>query len=150
MTGELVPPELRESLSYAMIWLAADMREKFDLRVSIVDEPTDDAGGSVEGLAGSVTTVLLQVVRELLLNVVKHAGVGTAEVVIARTRAGVQLSVSDGGRGFAGGIDSVRGFGLHHVEERLASVGGQIAIESSPGSGTRVELSVPHSRGASR
>ncbi len=82
-------------------------------------------------------------VREALTNAQRHAH--ATEVVLGLALRGDALivSVRDNGRGFdAGAIRSEPGHGLHNLRARLARVGGELAVTSRPGDGTRVEMRV--------
>ncbi len=99
------------------------------------------------GLEQETETILFNSVRELLFNVVKHAGVGEATVSISRTRERLTVTVEDRGRGFPDGdienrIDLAGGLGLFAIQERLSYIGGTIQIESAPHVKTRVTVSV--------
>ena len=102
---------------------------------------TVDAG-ELPDLDPARETVLYRVAQEAISNALRHSGSPLVRVVLrARPRA-VQLEVSDAGRGF----DPARpggGLGLGSMRERAAAVGGQLAIESRPGSGTTIRLTVP-------
>jgi signal transduction histidine kinase len=79
--------------------------------------------------------------KEILNNIVRHAGatVVCIEVSIAARR--LDMVVSDNGRGFD--PRSTEGQGLRSLERRTSSLGGSLTVTSSPGNGTRVALSVP-------
>jgi signal transduction histidine kinase len=81
-------------------------------------------------------------VREALVNVVKHAGVSDAAVRAALTAGGIEVSVSDRGRGFDP-AEVREGYGLTgSIRERVAEAGGATAVRSTPGKGTQVWLRV--------
>jgi len=87
-------------------------------------------------------------VRELLFNVVKHAGVKRASVILDQPDAGsLRLMVVDSGAGFSPGESLSRdhsgGFGLFHLRERFAYIGGSLNVASGFGQGTRVSIIVP-------
>ncbi|HHX63888.1 MAG TPA: PAS domain S-box protein, partial [Chloroflexi bacterium] len=144
LTMELSPPVLHEgSLTDAMHWLAHWMRDTHDLEVEVRAAP------DIGPVADEVRLLLFQSVRELLFNVVKHAGVNGAGVEVAQEDTGwIRVVVSDHGQGFApdGRRDERQergGFGLFSVRERVEWLGGQIEIESAPYQGTRVMIRVP-------
>jgi len=94
--------------------------------------------------------LLFQATRELLFNVVKHAGVRTAGVELGQAEGCIRVTVKDAGAGFdprqlrtAGG--QAAGTGLFSMRERIALVGGRLEIESCPGGGSEFSLIVPHS-----
>ncbi len=92
--------------------------------------------------------ILFHAVRELLLNVAKYAEANTVEVSVRLEGASVEVAVEDDGVGFdlsAAGSRAGKagGFGLFSIKERLASIGGELRISTSPGRGTRATLAVP-------
>ena len=102
--------------------------------------------------------VLYHCLRELLYNVVKHAEVNHAVAHIESLDASesdlltsgrfLRITVRDAGLGFdvaqlAQPLTRKGGFGLRHLRERLADVGGCLKISSVPGSGTTAILEVP-------
>lgn len=102
-------------------------------------------------LGPDLLMVLYQSVRELLLNVSKHAGTDRASVEIHQSGGSVCLEVRDEGRGFdVLGKDEPPtvegGFGLLNIQERLRWLDGDVEIESKPGRGTRVRVTVPVER----
>lgn len=144
LSVDLSPPVLHESgLIGGLNWLAARMREKHRFRVNLradnAAEPEDE----------QVRLFLFECVRELLFNAVKHAGVPEAQVTLARDDPeNIRLTVSDKGAGFDPEALKNRGpedasFGLFSVQERLAYVGGTMKIESAPGGGTTIGMTVP-------
>lgn len=143
LTMELSPPVLEgEGLDEAMTWLAKHMGELYQLQVTI--EANDHVPVSEER-----RILLYQIVRELLFNVVKHAGVKAALLTLQDEGNGLIITVSDEGKGFDVSTLSGTGspsFGLHHVQERLELFGGRADIDSQPGAGTRVTLFLPYSQ----
>lgn len=90
----------------------------------------------------AVDAMLFRILQESLANVVRHAQ--ATEVKIALRRDGDQLTmrVRDNGIGMAGQPAS-RGCGLVGIADRVSAAGGQFAIDSEPGAGTLLSLSVP-------
>ncbi|WP_159079493.1 sensor histidine kinase [Plantactinospora sp. BC1] len=83
-------------------------------------------------------------VREALTNVGRHAGVGTAELVVRRRAGRTLVEVVDRGRGFAPERVPGQRRGLSHsIRERMARVGGRAVVTAAPGAGTRIRLEVP-------
>ncbi|MEX2575516.1 MAG: PAS domain S-box protein [Halofilum sp. (in: g-proteobacteria)] len=152
LTRQLRPPVLYEDgLVSALKGLAADIGERHLLAVTV------EADESPPSLSDDLKALLFESVRELLLNVAKHAGVGEARVEIDRLDTRWRIAVSDVGSGFdpETGADEHRlaGFGLFSIRERLLAIGGDFRIETNAGAGTRVELAVPlkaDDRGAAR
>ena len=83
--------------------------------------------------------------RELMFNVVKHAGVASARAELSRGDGMFVLEVSDDGRGIGQGARSSNdsGFGLQNLRERVKLLGGQMMIDSPSGCGTRARVYLP-------
>lgn len=78
----------------------------------------------------------------------RHAGAGRAEITLSFMDTSVALDVVDDGRGFAqdapeAGASASGGFGLPAMRSRAASLGGTLSVESAPGQGTAVALTLP-------
>jgi signal transduction histidine kinase len=87
-------------------------------------------------------------VRELLFNVVKHAGVNEAKLRVGGERDRIRIEVQDEGQGFdtsttGRSIGRSGGFGLINIRERLRAVGATFEIQSVPGGGTRAIIEAP-------
>lgn len=144
LTAELGPPILhRAGLIPGLKWLVDWMNAKYGFRVDLAVPET------LEQLPESVFILLFQAARELLFNVVKHAGVKSAHVEVKGAEGFIQLIVEDKGAGFdtstltAG--TNPKGIGLLSLRERLNMLGGSMDIDSSPGSGSRFLITMPYS-----
>jgi signal transduction histidine kinase len=84
----------------------------------------------------------VQLAREALSNVGRHAGAATCRVSLYRTEDGAVLEVDDDGRGFDPARPSA-GHGLRNLRERAEALGGRAEITSAPGEGTRVRVTIP-------
>jgi signal transduction histidine kinase len=143
LTSEIAPPILHGGdLADALRWIARWMKEKHGLTVEVrVDE---EANARYE-----VRALLFQVVRELLFNVVKHAGVERAEMRLTRRGPDeLTIVVIDNGKGFEPGLvkhpeKTTGGFGLFSIHERLQWIGGRCEIASTPGAGATISLFAP-------
>lgn len=92
--------------------------------------------------------MLFQLVRELLLNVVKHARVEQARLIIEIEDDALLLTVEDDGVGFEAvqafaGQKSATGWGLFSIRERLGLFGASFDIHSIPQQGTRATIRFP-------
>lgn len=90
--------------------------------------------------------VLYRVVQEALTNVLRHAGARTATVHVGRDGGAVTCRVEDDGRGFDPAEAAQRrpgALGLRGMRERLATFGGTLTVDASPGRGTRLFLTLP-------
>ena len=117
---------------------AADLAARHSVAIDVAsDEWPDD-------VPRQTALVLYRVMQEALQNAVRHSGASRIEVAFRRTKDGMTLRVSDGGRGFVlGPLGGLRGLGLAGMSERLRLVGGGLRIDSRPGGGTIVEAWLP-------
>jgi PAS domain S-box-containing protein len=144
LTFELSNPVLYEAgfADAVESWLAKLVREKYGI------EYTFEADESDADLNKEARVGLFHIVRELLMNVIKHAKAKRVDVRIQRTGDAIQVAVQDAGVGFepseAGKcVSPAGGFGLFNVREKLQYMGGSLKIDSAPGEGTCVVAVVP-------
>jgi signal transduction histidine kinase len=95
-----------------------------------------------ERLPAPVEAAAYFLVAEALTNVDRYAGATSARVVVRRDGPTVIVVVADDGMG---GVDIRAGSGLRGLQDRLAALGGTLAIDSPPGRGTRLEGRIPYS-----
>jgi PAS domain S-box-containing protein len=143
---ELSPPVLHESgLIPALEWLIRWTEKKQGLTVTL-----EEHGGSGYAVSDDLKIALFSAVRELLLNIVKHAGAMEARVNVSFVdNDTIKIAVSDRGAGF----DPARilsepgehhtGLGLCSLAERFQMMGGQLLIDSALGKGTTVTICAP-------
>jgi len=96
----------------------------------------------------TVATVLFKSARELMFNVVKHAGVREAAVLLGRQARCLRIVVQDHGVGFPAAASCAAhgrgsGLGLFAMQERLRALGGGMQVETQPGQGARVTIWLP-------
>lgn len=146
LTVELSPPMLRsEGLAAAFRWLGEHMAEHYGLQVAVAVQTSQRR---LERIDEEVQVLLYQLVRELLFNVVKHAGVNTAQLVMLEEQDCFIIKVVDHGCGFdtnqlLQSQESQVGWGLHSMSERLALFDGELVVESKPGAGVCATIFVP-------
>jgi len=101
-------------------------------------------GHREDRLPGPVETVLYRIVQEALNNVSKHARASCVTIAVRREGSSVCCSVRDNGVGFdpTARVDG-QGIGLIGIRERLSPLGGALAIESAPGLGTELRVTIP-------
>lgn len=148
LTSQLSPPTLAElGLLSALYWLADEMGRAYGLQVVVA---TDDNG--TPPLDNVRAAILFRAVRELLINVSKHATTDAASVGVRSFDDRLILTVSDDGVGMADWRATLLepgGFGLASIRERIAFLGGSMAIRTMAGQGTTVTLEMPLARQAS-
>jgi two-component system nitrate/nitrite sensor histidine kinase NarX len=89
---------------------------------------------------------VLQIVREALSNVTRHAGARQAQVRLAldQSGSGVEVEVADDGRGIGPAPERRHHYGLTIMRERAQTLDGTLTIDQPPGGGTRVSLRFRH------
>jgi PAS domain S-box-containing protein len=141
LSVDLSPPILyNEGLTEAIGWLASQMERQHGLAIKV------QAEGTLPIPDEDLRVLLFQIVRELLFNIVKHAGVSSAVVSLAHSADQIRIEVRDQGRGFDASRETQNGQnsqGLLRIRQRLQLIGGSIQIETVPGSGTRAILHSP-------
>jgi signal transduction histidine kinase/ActR/RegA family two-component response regulator len=143
LVAELCPPVLREfGLAAALTWLGEQMSQR-QLRVSVVVEKAHMP------VLEEQAVLIFQSVRELLMNVAKHAEIDHANVQMMRNGNDLRIEVRDSGRGFDPTIVQTDvnaqppKFGLFSIRERMKAFGGMLELDTSPGKGTCAVLWLP-------
>jgi len=144
LTFDLGSPILYELGFEAAVaeWLAEEVQQKYDIKTEFADDEQD------KPLGADLRALLFRDVRELLINVVKHAHARKVKVSIQRVDRNICITVEDDGVGFDFiGVASIAtktgGFGLFSVRERLEQLGGHLEVESKPRHGCKVTLTAP-------
>lgn len=144
LTFELSSPVLYElGLGPAVEQLAEQIGKKHGLAV------TTENCGEAGQLDTEMNILIFKMVRELLLNIVKHAQAEEVTVSICSNDRGLSVIVEDDGIGFicpppeAVEEGNMKSFGLFSIRERLRYASGHLHISSSPGQGTMVTLDIP-------
>ncbi|MFF0344815.1 sensor histidine kinase [Kribbella sp. NPDC004875] len=137
---DLAPAELTAGLPAALRRTCARLSAHSSLQVRVLVHGTPIA------LDSEVETAILRTARGALANVLEHAAATTAVVTLTYQPDAVVLDVVDDGRGLPGisvKMDSDRGHGLAGIRERLRQLGGTLVLESEPGEGTALAVSIP-------
>ncbi len=129
-------------LAAALKWYVQSYQQRRSLPSELIVE------GAPVRLPAEVETVLFRITQEALTNTAKHARATRVTVTLTFLPAEVQLSIADNGLGFDPERALQRtgrnaGWGLLGMRERTSLIGGQLAIDSSPGQGTRIRVAVP-------
>ena len=137
---DLYPQDRRdEGIDAALDALAQPLRSR-GLAVQIdtrVERPLDH----------DTEEIVYRATQEALRNVVRHAAATAVEISLSANGDGTRLTISDDGRGMsAADLAEQRAaghMGLALLADRVQSLGGQVAIASEPGRGTRVSIEIP-------
>ncbi|KPL06094.1 hypothetical protein AMJ85_10690 [candidate division BRC1 bacterium SM23_51] len=144
---DLSPPILYDlGLAAALKWLSRQAEDQYGVATVFEED------GQCEPIPDDTGVIVFRMVRELLINIGKHAQARSAKVSMARDDNHVRISVEDDGMGFdVSAIENHIGgesrFGLFSIRERLRYLGGELEVESESGRGTRATLVVPLERG---
>lgn len=139
----LSPPQLNEIGLFAATsdWMEEQIEGEYGIRTRITGED------QVFPMDENIRLLVFRCIRELLMNVVKHARASRVEVKFKENEEQLHIRVRDNGKGFNFHPDLVRlrntGFGLFSIQERMQDLGGEMKIDSKPGEGTTVLLLIP-------
>jgi PAS domain S-box-containing protein len=122
----------------ALEWLAQNMRHRTGLACELtLDDPAIT-------LPPAHSTAVFRIVQEALTNVAKHARASRADVALRRAGASLEVTIRDDGVGFA--VEEPRkpeSFGLLGLRERISLLRGTASINSAPGAGTTIVVTIP-------
>jgi len=144
LTFDLSSPILNEIGLEAAVaeWLDVQIREKHGIETEFVDD------GQQKPLDDDIRALLFRNVRELLVNVIKHAEAHKVKVSVRRVNEHIQIDVEDDGKGFdsvqaiSTGIEDTK-FGLFSIRQRLEQLGGYFEMDSEPGRGSKIMMTAP-------
>lgn len=102
-----------------------------------------DVDMSAASEAGPLASDIVQVAREALSNIRRHANAQTCRLTLQRAGDALRLEVDDDGRGIADGAEASGGNGLRNMRERAQILGGSLTVDSAPGEGTRMTMLLP-------
>lgn len=136
---DLSPPVLSHlGFDAAIQWLSRDMEKNFGLSTLVESDSTEIQ------ISNEYHSVLFQIVRELLMNIVKHAETNRAYIRIRTLKELLRIEISDEGKGFNAQEEAeIDSFGLFNIQAKLSELKGEMSIHSEPGAGTEIEITVP-------
>jgi PAS domain S-box-containing protein len=129
-------------LSAAIEWALGDFQKRTGITCGLHDEAPRDK------LADGTSTAVFRILQEGLTNVARHAAASSVLVHLGLDHGWFVMTLQDNGRGMPDGTGPGSSLGILGMHERAALVGGNVEVESAPGRGTRLRVSVPqpHSR----
>ncbi|MCX7918260.1 MAG: PAS domain S-box protein [bacterium] len=143
LTIELSPPILYDvGFEAAIRWLAEQIQLQYNIPIRVKIELKS------QPLPHNLQVLLYQLIRELLVNVGKHARARHAKLTLQQEGHVLNIQVADNGIGFSifeFDINLMKAgkYGLFNVQEQIKNIGGNMQVMSAPGKGTTVTLSVP-------
>ncbi|MFA0887576.1 MAG: sensor histidine kinase [Synergistales bacterium] len=143
LCDELSPPWLELGLAGALTELVERLSRHLGVKIQVEAD-----SGVGENLSKERTLALFRVAQEALHNSARHSGAPEVQVRLYREGGELILELEDEGSGFEVPEDLARlrilgHRGLANMEERMALVGGELAVDSTRGRGTRVRARVP-------
>ncbi len=127
-------------LAPAIRWYASDRLEPEGIDVTV------EAEADLPRLPPHIETAVFRIAQEAISNVLSHADAGQVRVKLFRGH-GLELEIEDDGIGFDSALpvppDGRQHMGLFGIRERAAALGGEARVESVPGEGTRVSVTIP-------
>jgi PAS domain S-box-containing protein len=140
---DLSPPQLNEIGLYAATadWMEEEIEEKYGIQTNISRE------GDIAVNDDNLRILLFRCIRELLINIVKHAKASKVDVFFNIQYSNLSITVSDNGVGFNYQPEMIRmtnaGFGLFSIIERVEDMGGSVVVKTAPKHGTNITILVP-------
>jgi signal transduction histidine kinase len=118
--------------------------EEFELRTGVTTMTDVEPQAAV--LLAADAAEVIQIAREALSNIRRHAEARQVRLILRHDERQVQLAIEDDGEGFDVRLPRGPGRGLRNLEERATQLGGRLRVESAPGQGSAVMISVPLGR----
>ena len=129
-----------EGLYEAILWLSSQMKDQHGFQVQL------EAKDHLNALDNQMRLLLFATIRELLFNIVKHAGTSEATITLEKIDQRALITIRDAGKGFDVGAvmsDTKTAHGLLVIQDRLGLMGCNMEIISEPGKGTRIMIDAP-------
>lgn len=139
VTSTLRPVALDHGLTAGLEWLIEEFSGNTAIRFDLQANLPEDAI-----LDDTHATALFRIVQESLTNIVKHANASAVLVLVSLENNRVHLRIKDNGQGFTmhSGV-RLNAFGLIGIQERALMLHGRATIDSEPGRGTVIDVSIP-------
>ena len=139
IASELRPSILDDlGLLAAIEWQVGEFQKRTGIRCSV--------RSGIDGveLGADISAALFRVVQEALTNVVRHAAASSVKIELSTDGRDFHLSFADDGKGTtAEQLSDMGSLGIVGMKERISRVGGEFKIQSQPGQGTRIDISLP-------
>jgi signal transduction histidine kinase len=133
----LLRPSMLDDLGLlpALEWQARDVSKRTGMKVQVTSRDVP------EHLPDEHKTCIYRIVQEALNNVTRHAAAESVAIDVSGLKRGVELSIRDDGKGFSA-LDH-KGLGLVGIQERAENLGGTFHVESEPGRGALLTVTLP-------
>jgi PAS domain S-box-containing protein len=125
-------------ISAALKLYCVEFAEMQGIRVNLKIE------GNIEPMPTDSALCLYRVAQESLRNIVKHSGAKAAEIVMIGSDDSIELRITDEGKGFnPDEVKGRQGLGLVSIAERVKLLRGSFEVNSKPGMGTELRVTIP-------
>jgi len=133
----LLRPSMLDDLGLvaALEWQGREVSRRSEMEVAVESANVSDE------LPDEYKICVYRLVQEALNNAVRHAKARNAKVRVLGSASGIEIEVSDDGRGFD--PQRARGLGILGMEERVKRLGGSLTVQSAPGQGSVVRAELP-------
>jgi signal transduction histidine kinase len=140
----LLRPSMLDDLGLipALEWQARETSRRTGIDIRVSADKVDDS------LPDEIRTCVYRVVQEALQNVSRHSNAKHATVDVLQEDGALALSIEDDGSGFD--PRRSKGIGLLGMDERVKQLGGHLEVTAEPGKGTRLRVSLPLLRPATK
>ena len=141
LTGQASPRLLEDyGLSTALSKLVDTFKETENLDIELHNEIDPD-----ERFPSLLEKVIYRVLREALVNVVRHADTNQAQVILNKSERRLRLHIIDNGAGFApdASLENMETLGLAGIRERVQRLNGTFSLDTAAGEGTRITITLP-------
>jgi signal transduction histidine kinase len=143
---DLRPASLDELGVEAALQALAERAQRRGIEVDVSIDLAYEEGRADSRHTPELEVALYRIVQEALSNAAKHGRAARAVVEVNEDSSSIHLTVRDDGDGFDPGRVEAKGFGLLGMRERVQLLDGSLQIESAPGSGCTVRVSLPSQR----
>jgi len=144
IAGNLRPSALDLGLVPAIEWLAEDFENRWNIDCALDIDPREIQ------VSDAYSTTLFRVIQESLTNVARHAKANSVSISLSQSRQRLHLEIHDNGCGFVPNLEQISGFGIIGIRERVLELGGVMTVQSAPGQGTTILISLPLSANMAR
>jgi signal transduction histidine kinase len=137
VASALRPPILDAGIASAIEWQARrfEARTQIPCLVQVPDHPP--------ALSDAKATGLFRILQEALTNVIRHAQAHTVQIALTCRGERLSMTVTDDGVGFDPHCPRPTSFGLVGMRERVLMLGGELTLDSEPGEGTSLSVTLP-------
>lgn len=137
VASALRPPILDAGIASAVEWQARrfEARTQIPCLVQVPDHPP--------ALSDAKATGLFRILQEALTNVIRHAQAHTVQIALTCRGERLSMTVTDDGVGFDPHCPRPTSFGLVGMRERVLMLGGELTLDSEPGEGTSLSVTLP-------